>query len=273
MVLVKLNTNVKKPAVVWKNLLLYIAVCSLHKFYETGDINYYRLAKTYYTYISEPRKAEFPKELAINGKKYNYLTFNTEFEQIRDLSFPKIDIKLQIEDLEQVVTFALPSKEKPQIGHLNANNSSKNISQNEYLEEQKRLNILDRKLKFYPKLRSVTLGTIKVIEKDKDYFGYVLNNNYIIFEKFYKTSKNKDELKPCKETAIYAVTIDTAVKCEFDLKRMREYISKIKNKKLGQRLYHTDSNSYQEKIMKIAKYPNISSVSYSDLKKLTLNNN
>lgn len=269
----RLKENIKNPAVIWKNLLLYVAVNSLHQFYETGDINYYRLAKTYYTYISEPNKAEYPKDITINGKRYNYSTFNTEFEYIRDLSFPKLDIKLQIEDLPQVVTFAYPGKIEPQIDQIHPNNKTKNVSQDQYLEEQKRYGILDRKLKFYPKLRSVTLGTIKVIEKDKDYFGYVLNNNYIIFEKFYETGKNKGTMKPCKENAIYVVTIDTAIKCDFDLKKMKEYIAKTKNKKLGQRLYHTNKNSYQEKLMEVATYPNISSVSYSDLKKLTLRNN
>lgn len=268
----RLNENVKDPAVIWKNLLLYLAVNSIHIFYNTGDINYYRLAKAYYKYISKPKKAEYPKDLAIEGKKYNYSTFNDEFEQIRDISFPKLDIMLQIEDLPQVVIYAQPGVKSTQKGHINAYINNKNMSSNEYLEKQKRNDILDRKLKFYPSLRSKTLETIKVIEKDKDYFGYVLNNNYIIFEKFFETSKTNGTIKPCKDNAIYVVTVDTAIKCDFDLTKMKQFISKNKDKKLGQRIYHTDSNSYQDKLMEIAKYPNISSISYSDLKKLKLIN-
>ena len=109
------------------------------------------------------------------------------------------------------------------------------------------------------------------LNKDTNYYGFVLNNNYIIYEKFYEKSKDGTN-KPAKDSAIYVVTIDVAISCDFDSSKIRKYIEKNHDYKAF-RLYHNDTESYQKRVEEVLDYSDISTIKYKELKLLNEKNN
>ena len=257
-----------------KNLLYYCALKSLNIFNEIGDINYYRYAKDYYLNVSGPKtdtdkKPEYPKIMIVDGKYYlTYNEFNYKFKNIQSKFFPKLYVDLGIEDLDRVSVGYTTLKE----GAKRIIKPSNKGSKSKKLDFKKLQSILDKKIKFYNELKQMGIqGIIDSTQKDIDYIGYVLPNNYCILEKFYESNKDGSNIRPAYNNAVYIVTLDVLEACDFDKKKIRKYIEKNKDFK-AYRKYHNDTDSYQKEVLKVLSYKPVSTRAYEDFKNDNKNN-
>jgi len=257
-----------------KNLLYYCALKSLNIFDETGDINYYRYAKDYYQNVSATKtdtdkKPEYPKVMIVDGKYYlTYNEFNYKFKNIQSKFFPKLYVDLGIEDIDSVSIGYTTLKEgtNRKIKPLNKGAKSKK------LDFKKLQFVLDKKIKFYNELKQMGIqGIIDSTQKDIDYIGYVLPNNYCILEKFYESNKDGSNVRPACDNAVYIVTLDVLEACDFDKKKIRKYIEKNKDFK-AYRKYHNETDSYQKEVLKVLSYKPVSTRTYEDFKNDNKNN-
>ena len=249
-----------------KNLLLYTAGKSLNIFDETGDIDYYRYSKDYYRNISSPRengkKPEYPNWMTIDGESYanNFDDFNDHFNDVRYRNFPALYINLDKEDQERYSKHdrTLKKGQSNQVIQLTGNSSTKRKI------DYNRINqALNRKITFYRGLKNV--GLIDGVDKELDYIGFVLDNNYVVLDKFYDLNKDGSIKKPAMNNAVYVVTLDVLEACDYSKKKIRDYIAKNHDFKAF-RWNHNDTDSYQEKIKKVLTYTDISLRKFEDIK-------
>lgn len=253
--------EIKNKNISWKNLMFYSSIKALNTFNKTGDLKYYRYAKNYYNHVSKNRIVEYPKGLTVDNVFYDsqYTEFNKRFLLSQKAHFSELDVRLGIEDKEKLLEADTLIKGDKEIGLNNNSKSKKKIDFSKINAK------LQRKITFYRGLTGKIQGTIeKKIRSDEDYIGFVLDNNYIIFDKFYKTTKD-GKASPAYDDAIYVVTIDVAEMCGYDKGKIRKYIKKNKDYKAF-RFYHKDDDSYQEKILKIMDYSDISFIKFKELK-------
>ena len=246
-----------------KNLMLYSAVKSLSMFNKTGDIDYYKYAKDYYRNISNREdgvKPEWTNNIFIGKQKYRYdfSTYNEKFETVRDYYFPKLYVDLGIEDKKKITLKGKTLKKGINNQVIKLNGASKPKKEIDYNKINK---ALDRKITFYKDLKNV--GIIDSTNKDVDYIGFILDNNYVILDKFYDYDKKGNIKKVALNNAIYVVTLDVLKQCNLDKKTIRNYIEKNRDFK-AYRLYHNDTDSYQEKVNKVLTYKPISTIDYKD---------
>ena len=251
-----------KSLIIPKNLLMYSAAKSLGIFRETGDIDYYKYSKDYYNNVSNSKEynPEWPKRMMVDGITYShdYHTYNDVFDYVRGLSFPLLYIDLGIEDKKKITLKSKTIKKGINNQVIKLNGASKPKKEIDYNKINK---ALDRKITFYKGLKNV--GIIDCTNKDVDYIGFILDNNYVIFDKFYDYDKKGNIKKVALNNAIYVVTLDVLKQCDFDKKTIRNYIEKNRDFK-AYRLYHNDTDSYQEKVNKILTYKPISTIDYKD---------
>ena len=122
---------------------------------------------------------------------------------------------------------------------------------------------------------NVVISPIKGKNDLYGYYGFVLNNNYIILDKFYNMSKKDERMKPAADEAIYSMPLDLFIELSGSKRKMMKYI-KENPKGNVKRNYHTASGSYKKKMLDVTKKENVSSMNndwflsiYSP-KKLTL---
>lgn len=255
-------TPTKNTLICPKNLLMYSAAKSLSIFRETGDIDYYKYSKDYYYKVSNNNyRPEWPVNMMVDGIIYNYdyTTYNRVFNYVRDTYFPKLYVDLGIEDKTSITvgeTLTTSGKETTK----KRNEPSKEKKPVDYEKANK---MLDRKIKFYKGLKNQ--GVINSVEKDLDYIGFVLDNNYVILDKFYDLNKDGTNRRPSINNAVYVVSLDVLIDCNFDKKIIRKYIEKNRDFKAF-RLYHNETDSYQEKINKVLEYKPVSTRNFKDYK-------
>lgn len=253
-----------KSLIIPKNLLMYSAAKSLGIFRETGDIDYYKYSKDYYNNVSNSKEhnPEWPKHMMVDGITYShdYHTYNDVFDYVRGLSFPLLYIDLNIEDKKN---FSFKSN------HINSGQKRQVMNGNSYKPKRKndynKINkALGRKIKFYKGLKSK--GIIDDINlKDLGYIGFVLDNNYVILDKFYELNRDGTIKRAATDNAVYVVTTDVLESCNYDRKKIRDYISHNHDFKAF-RLYHNDKDSYQDRIKKVLTYKDVSIRKFEDLK-------
>lgn len=197
--------------------------------------------------------------MMVDGITYNYdySTYNKVFNYVRDTYFPKIFVDLGIEDEKSITvgeTLTTSGKEKT----IKRNESSKESKKFDYEKANK---MLDRKITFYKGLKHQ--GHIKSVDKELDYIGFVLDNNYVILDKFYELNKDGTNKRPAINNAVYVVSLDVLIDCDFDKKKIRKYIEKNRDFK-AYRLYHNDTDSYQEKVKKVLEYKPVSSKTFKE---------
>lgn len=252
----------KSSLISTKNLLMYTAAKSLSIFRETGDIDYYKYSKDYYNKVSNNNhKPEWPVNMMVDGIIYNYdyTTFNRVFNYVRDTYFPRLFVDLGIEDNTSVTlgeTLTTSGKERT-IKREEPSSKKKPV------DYEKANKVLERKIKYYKGLKHQ--GVINSIEKDLDYIGFVLDNNYVILDKFYDLNKDGTNKKPSINNAVYVVSLDVLIDCNFDRKKIRKYIEKNRDFKAF-RLYHNETDSYQKKINKVLEYKPVSCKSFKQYK-------
>lgn len=245
-----------------KNLLMYSAAKSLSIFRETGDIDYYKYSKDYYYKVSNNNyRPEWPVNMMVDGIIYNYdyTTYNRVFNYVRDTYFPKLYVDLGIEDKSSITI----GETLTTSGRDDSKKRNKSSKEKKPLDYEKANQMLHRKIKYYKGLKNQ--GVINSVEKDLDYIGFVLDNNYVILDKFYDLNKDGTNRRPSINNAVYVVSLDVLIDCDFDKKKIRQYIEKNRDFKAF-RLYHNGTDSYQKKINKVLDYKPVSTKSFKDYK-------
>ena len=260
----KALSRIKYKCVEWKNLMYYTACKALNIYEETKDKRYYKYAKNYYLNISRDEKAEYPVSMFVDGEwmDYHYNSFNSKFLKIQNDYFSSLEVRLGIEDIDTIDNASLTE------GIKKTNNTGKTGSKKRKIDYSKITEGQHRKIKFYNGLKGKVTGILKgYIESDLDYIGFVLDNNYVIYDKFYEVSKDGKTVKIAYDNAVYVVTLDVAVACHFDKGEIRDYIKKNHDYKAF-RLYHNDTDSYQRRINEVLEYSDVSTIKFKDLKLL-----
>ena len=116
--------------------------------------------------------------------------------------------------------------------------------------------MLENKMLFYRELikmkdennENIVISPIKGKNDLFGYYGFVLKNNYIVFDKFYTISETDNTIKPVSNEAIYILPIDLFMKLEGSKQKMMKYIRHNKNGYI-KRIYHNNKYSYREKVM------------------------
>ena len=251
--------------VIYKNLLYYLSVKSLDILDETDDIYYAFIPKQYYKEVSTKKTAKYPNQLFMDNNRvysFNYNEFNDRFENAM-FRYPCI--------FEEVLGI-------DEISVMDKKDYTKNSV------ELSRM--LKEKIQFYKDLlalkdknnNNIVVSPIKGKNDLYGYYGFVLNNDYIVLDKFYSMSKKYDKIKPACDEAIYSMPLDLFVELSGSKKKMMKYI-KDHPKGNVKRNYHTKKCTYKDRIIKVSQKENVSSMN-SDWflniytpKKLVLNNN
>ena len=108
-------------------------------------------------------------------------------------------------------------------------------------------------------------GIINGFDNDTDYIGYVLPNNYVVFDKFYEVSKDGSKVVPCYGARVYIVTLDVLEDCKRDKTKISDYMKKNHDYKV-RRFNHTEVDSYQDRVNDTLDYHDISLVKFKDLR-------
>lgn len=255
--------NVKNKYVSWKNLMFYTSCKALNIFDKTNDNRYYKYAKNYYLCVSRDKKVEYPLSMKVDGEfmDYQYNSFNSKFLKMQRKYFSSLDVRLGIDDLDTIDGSLLEGRKVT--GNKNESKSKKRKIDYSKIDKK-----TERKISFYKGLRGKVTGIIKEpLSSDLNYIGFVLDNNYVIYEKFYEVSKKNNTIIPAFDNAIYVVSLDVACECHFDKSEIRKYIKKHHNYKAF-RLYHNDNDSYQKRINEVLDYSDVSLIKFKELKLL-----
>lgn len=260
----KTLNKVAHKSVIWKNLMYYTACKSLDIFDETNDMKYYKYSKNYYKNVSTNSKCEMPKSIIVNGNYYDcwHNSFNQRFLSIQKVKFPEILVRLGIEDKDTITYRETLKKGNGMKGIITEGSKPK-----KKIDYSKINDTLARKIVFYKGLSGKVQGIIDGFETDTDYIGYVLPNNYVIFDKFYELSKDGTKANPAYGNRVYIVTLDVLEACGRDKQKIGKYISENHDYKAF-RYNHTDADSYQRRINEVLEYSDVSTIKFKDLKLL-----
>ena len=235
-----------------KNLIFYIAYRNLLSYKETNEKKYLKYPQEYYTYIWGNNAYYWPCHINISGYgdnlhwesfKKDYMHITTKLEDVI-----KPDIVLPFKLL------------KP--GHV------ERVLKDTY---QRCLASYDQdKAKYYELLRNKIAyfshtPSIHVIAGEPGYAGYlgfVYENDYLVFEKFYNTTKNPNILNPLThEEAIYSYPAD----CLDLFGKDKQYIlNEMKTDWRIRRVFHTSDNAFMTKVDEIIALPNHSLTSFDE---------
>lgn len=259
----KLLDTGKEKHVLWKNLMLYTACKSLDEFILTGDLDYYRYAKNYFKSVSERRKCEFPRCMVVNGiyYDYGYTQYNRRFRETQAKCFPDYLLAVNMEDKERITKREVLKKGNGLKGVIPSTTPTKKSK----IDYEKAEKTLQRKIKFYRGLSGKCQGIIDGLKGDTDYIGYVLDNNYVVFDKLYDIPKNGTEPVPAYGNRVYIATLDALEDCDYDKTKLRKYKKDHGDFKVAY-YNHTDTDSYQERIKEVLEYHDISTIKFKELK-------
>ena len=258
--------------ITYKNLLYYLSVKSLDRLDETDKIEYALIPRVYYQEVSSIGRAEWPNQLFMGTGVYSYTgsTFNERYVEVllrypilfeQTLGIKEINVmdKLEIVEADNFID----DVETTYNGYIDKIKTKK-----DYSKTEKELNdMLNDKVAFYRELlnktnekgEKVVIAPIKGKIELKGYYGFILNNNYIVLDKFFNKNETTGKVKPSCDEAIYSMPLDLFVSLGGSKKQMMDY---IKNNPKGnvKRNYHTKKYSYRDNILNITKKDDVSTM-------------
>ena len=272
-------------SLVHKNLLNYLSVKSLDILDETDNILYSYIPRQYYSEVAIKKKAQFPNQLYMGDMvySYNYSTFNKRFENVMFRYPCVLEEVLGIDEISVMDKLEI-LKNDVFIDELDMKYGNYKKRKDYTKSDNELSDMLKEKINFYKYLLSLkdTDGNDIVVSPIKGkndlygYYGFVLNNDYIVLDKFYNISKRDGKMKPAVDEAIYSMPLDLFVDLSGSKRKIMKYI-KENPKGNVKRNYHTKKGSYKDNILKVTKKENVSTMNsdwflniYSP-KKLVLN--
>ena len=259
----------------YKDLLFYLAVTSLFCLDETGDLNFAKFAKKYYKEVSSKEKpAEYPHTLHMNEDKehFNYDSFNRYFckelveypcllDRTLNLDSVRIMDRLEIVKSDNFVD-KLDEFYDDYFGVITGVKT-----RNKKTKTKDEINqMLREKISFYQNLvnlsdsnnEKLVVGVVKGKIDLYGYYGFVLRNNYIVLDKFFKIDNNL-EISPSSDEALYSMPLNIFVELDGSKKKMMKYRKQHPDGYLN-RNYHTKNLSYQQKVLKTAMEEDVSTM-------------
>ncbi|MBQ9024466.1 MAG: hypothetical protein IJ105_04515 [Bacilli bacterium] len=256
-----------KDCLVYKNLLYYLSVKSLDKLDETDNILYSYIPRQYYMEVSSKNKANWPNQLYMDDRvySYNYKTYNDRFENVM-FRYPTIfEEVLGIDEISVMERLEIVKADNF-MSELESNYTTYKKKKT-YIKTDKELSeMLMDKINFYKELlnlkdendNNIVISPVKGKNDLYGYYGFVLNNNYIVLDKFYSIN-DEDKIKPSKDEAIYSMPLDLFVELGGSKKKMMQYI-KDNPKGNVKRNYHTKKHTYKDNILKVTKKDDVSTM-------------
>lgn len=239
-----------------KNLLYVLAISSLLKLEKYKDSDYSLLPNTYYERISKVGSSPYAKSVWFKGKKYfTYTSFNELYNKIllenNELLRPKTNPLDNVDILFDKFIF-IPDGEGYKKEHITKESSRELKVKTEDFET------LKNKIEFFEN----THYTHKMLGIDSlnGYMGYVYDNDFIVFERFYRDKENS---KPASNEAIYVMPADKLLLSLTDKQAIMKYIKE--NPEQGvKRIIHRGEN-YKDQVNEVITSPNISNESFSSI--------
>ena len=243
--------------------MYYTACKALDEFVLTGDIAYYRYAKNYYKNVAMNPNVEYPKGITVTGTDYDHghAVFNGRFLAIQSHCFPPHLVRLDVEEKERITRRETLKTGKGMVGTIPSSTPKKYKK----LDYSKINESLGRKIKYYKGLNARCQGVIDGLKGDTDYIGFVLDNNYVVFDKFYETSKDGTKVNPAYGNRVYIATLDVLEACNYDKSKIRDYIDKNHDYK-ALKYNHTWNESYQFKVDRVLRFHDVSTIKFKELK-------
>ncbi|MBR2603710.1 MAG: hypothetical protein IKE10_01620 [Bacilli bacterium] len=278
----------KDSYIVWRNLAQYIAITSLRKYEKTGNLDYLEYPYKFYEKCSKPTpegyQMKYVSSLLLEDDKLDS-TF-VRYNGLCGETFTKkpeiVEFLLNHKDNDKTKVFETikPSKEMLSSDDFG---SYLELKTKDYFSRVGKLSVEDlntqkqlmSKIKFYAyneDFNSHLKTRIFSSDNETGVVGFVLDNDYIVLEKFFDEDKNGYSI-PSKDSAIYILPLDMYY-YSFDCdslkvrKHKRDYPEDIRI----QRKYHKYGDLYQDAVLDIFKYGSISSLSADDFIKLRKQN-
>ena len=261
-----------KDNIIYKNLLYYLSVKSLDILDKTDDIRYGIIPRDYYLEVTTLGTAQYPNQLFMDDVvySYNHYNYNQRMSEVlvrypilleEKIGMNEINIMNEL-DIIKADNF-IEDVEKEYWDYVNTA-SKKKI----YTKTDRELNILlNRKINFYKSLmeetnekgEKIVVSTIKGKNSLNGYYGFVLSNNYVVLDKFFKIRLDNLKSMPAYDEAIYIMPIDLFIELNGSKKAIREYRKKNPNGNVEVR-NHTKKYSYEDRIKEASRKEDVSAI-------------
>ena len=236
-----------------KNLLYTLAVSSLLKLAKYKDKDYNLLPNTYYERISKVGSSPFAKTTVINKRKYfGYDVFNKMYNEIKN-NTDLLDRSV-IDNIDILFDKFIFIKDGEGYDKQKVTCRGRNKFQ---LKEENLKELRDKKRFFADtnyKHRMIGVDSLD------GYMGFVYDNNYIIFERFYR---DKNRSKPAHGEAIYVMPADKLLLSLSNKQEIMEYIKSNPDSGVF-RIIHKGDN-YKDKVNSVINSQDISTESFDDI--------
>lgn len=188
-----------------KDALFYLAYKSLKRFETTKEIEYLIFAKEYYENVSHMNTSQYPHSIVMSGERLWYPEFRNEYQNNvpNELVINPNNYLLSGEDVLLAWDILRPGEADEKIRQI-----VEKARNNPNVDYEKYKKLFEEKMNFY--LRSPYVKNIKGKYGLSGYMGFLYNNEYLLFDKFY----NSDTINPFRRTilthgeAIYALPSD-----------------------------------------------------------------
>ena len=246
-----------KDYIIPKDTLFFLAYRSLDLFEKTDDYKYLFFAKEYYEHVSKMETSEYPHMIyrQQTGTRVWFDNFRKEYEEhvpkCLDISPNRVLLKnsgvliayeiLKPGEVEKVITDT-----------VRRSRASSNV---DYKKYQK---LFEEKMNFY--LNSPRIRTIMGLYGLRGYMGFLYNNEYLVFDKFYN-GDTEDKTKKTILThgeAIYTLPSD---KFELLTKSTKQEIIEEKKRDLRIRKFN-HNNTFVPRVQKLIDGPNVSTSTF-----------
>lgn len=246
-----------------KDALLYLSYSSLLEYSKTNKKEYLRIPYEYYNYVGHMKTSAFPHKIRVGYSNYLWFEdFNTYYECAAGKDYIPVFNEFSLENNTLLCGWEILKSGDKEETFKEASDAIKRSRNRQ--NDERNLKMFRMKTNFYQSSPFKTM--IKGRFGLNGYIGFVYNNNYIVYDKFY----NNDDLPSNKKTilshpeAIYSIPSDLIVVTSYDKQKLAEI------KKQDARIVknnHTITGSFLTKIDSIIKGPDVSTKPFEEVVK------
>ncbi len=263
----------------WRNLAQYIAYRSLEIYRSTNDYLYLEYPYKFYEKCTKPDKngdqmkyvSELYFERILLDSKFK--TFNKEMEDVLSNNPHRLEFLLHYRDNNRMTVLETLNPGNKIIRTEDFAPFMENKLNNCTKHKKKRDNALAES-QFYSKIKfysyesefsdHVVCRLYERDDSDAGYVGFVLDNDYIVLDKFFDELKD-GTCRPTLNAAVYALPLDLYVDLDKDISKILNYrLTVEEGKKKVSHKHHTKSENYTKELLEVSKRESISSLSATE---------
>ncbi len=271
--------EVENPHIAWRNLAQYIAYRSLEIYRSTNDYLYLEYPYKFYEKCTKPDKngdqmkyvSELYFERILLDSKFK--TFNKEMEDVLSNNPHRLEFLLHYRDNNRMTVLETLNPGNKIIRTEDFAPFMENKLNNCTKHKKKRDNALAES-QFYSKIKfysyesefsdHVVCRLYERDDSDAGYVGFVLDNDYIVLDKFFDELKD-GTCRPTLNAAVYALPLDLYVDLDKDISKILNYrLTVEEGKKKVSHKHHTKSENYTKELLEVSKRESISSLSATE---------